>query len=175
MIVFLIFIFVNQLLIDMSYPQTIFFSEEIQNDVHYYSYQNDYKIKNNEFMNFKKNITRGHLITTFKKEFYNFIHTECILQPLHMYNNDNIIRDKINDFVIGYVYRDLNEKQIESIITSYGLTKGFALFHDFHVIKHYCSVSDFCDYFTNQDIQLERCLVELILFESIGILKNKSW
>lgn len=159
----------------MSYPQTIFFSNEFQNNIHYYSYQNDYKIKNNEFMNYKNFIANGHLVTTFKKEFNNFLRTECILQPEYMYKNDNITQYKINDFIIAYVYRDLNEKQIESIITCYGLANALALFHNFHVIKHYCNASDFCNYLTNQDIQFERCLVELILFESIGLLKSKVW
>lgn len=160
---------------NMSYPQTIFFTDEFQNNIHYYTYQNDYKIKNNEFINSKKSIAKGHLVTTFKKEFDEFLRTECILQPVYMYNNDNITQDKINDFIIGYVYRDLNEKQIENIITCYGLTKAFALFHDFHVIKHHCNVSDFCNYLINKDIKFNCCLVELILFESIGILKSKAW
>lgn len=159
----------------MSYPQTIFFSNSLQNDISYKSYQKDYKIQNNKFLKSKRGIDKGHLVSTFKKEFAKFIRAESIMQPIYMYKNDMITQNKINDFIIGYVFRDLDKAQIEKIIMSYGLTQSFELFHDFHVTKHFCNCSDFCNYLINPDIKLNNCLVELILFQSIGLLKNKPW
>lgn len=159
----------------MTYPSTIFFCDSLQNNIFYREHQKDYQDQTNSFTNSKRHINRGHLISVFKKEYEKFLRIENIEEPFWSYKNDTIIQDKINDFIVGYVFRDLDNVQIDKIVVSYGFEKSLKLFHDFHVIKNYCNCSDFCGYLTNPNIKLNCCLVECILFNSIGITKSKTW
>lgn len=76
---------------------------------------------------------------------------------------------KIDTFFHTYIYKTLNQKQIDAILCNYGIVKALNLFHDFHRIGLGDSAEDICEFLEDTGYySVDREMVELIFQDAVG-------
>jgi hypothetical protein len=87
--------------------------------------------------------------------------------------SDNEDSEQIQEIISDYIRRNLTKKEINNIISDYGISKAMKLFYDFQKIGLNSPYIEICEILSMEDYGLENELVELILKEEIGF--ETSW
>lgn len=123
----------------------------------------------------EKYVTEKESTTNVLNKFKDAVMAFCEEKKISISPNlsDDADDDLINDFVGDYIRKTLVPKQLDSIISDYGISKSMKLFHDFHKIGLDSPDVEICEILSIEDYGLEREIVELIINEEIGY--NIDW
>ena len=112
-------------------------------------------------------------ISVFKKQFNEFCEKNNI-NDISKYTNihNDKTEDLIENFITTYIYTNMTQEEVNSILCQYGIAKAMALFHDFHVIGMRCTRRDVCEYIEDPSLKTDYCMVELIFLDAVGFHNN---
>ena len=75
---------------------------------------------------------------------------------------------KIDRFFHTYIYKKLQQKQVDAILCNYGIAKALTLFHDFHRIGLGDSAQEICEFLEETYCySVDREMVELIFQDAV--------
>ena len=108
-------------------------------------------------------------IDVFKKEYMKTIEKfNCVGVKFSIcadHEHKDVIQ--IDEFFHTYIYKTLQQEQVDAIICKYGITKALALLHDFHRIGLGDSDEEICEIIENPDLNADREMVGLIFQDAV--------